>query len=1207
MSAYTTPIPLSGRGPTAKLVRQTGIPKSSKDDETKAIDIVAVHGLNPWESHTGRSFWLRDFIAKDIRGARVFTFDYDVKAVWLCEAPLEGIQGATRALLAQIAAIREEVPSKRPLVLICHGFGGFIVESCLNDAFTHFPTIFDCILGVIFLSTPQRTSPEVPWATLLKRCASDGLPLGWSQVELSSLGDLSWAESSVVALRDISEGFKAKAKATKKMKLLFCYEDVPTPPQQECSLNEYCAALGLRREKVELMVGCSHLSMASFLSRKDENYQRIISVIKKIRNSALKDTEPTSTLELSKSGRHKNVQEIQNHRDIEESQALNVHALSTLVVGQRNDSFQNTVTISHNTLKITPLSPVPMHASGARELSHGTQPGTMITLTQPAPAYGCTQDASRSSIPTCPTTPQLTQFGPSLMKIPRRPVGLPASKPMFVPHSASGQLGQEIQHSQYPLTNLAPITAPEPNSSAKSGKEPRKAHEAGPLGPAKPASSPGNAAPKLPVVHHLVGDKVTLSASPNSYRPQEKMHYPTAHGIPIGSSQHIAPQPSSTTYQYPPISHPLPTNHPMAHTTAAMPVQTKPPKKVAKPPKLHSDAPTTKPPKLPGMKSVSQQNLPQMIEPGIRPPPVLTTAGGRTIPKIQPALCSTAAQQSLRELQLQPSFTPPPKKPGIFRRLLSAGKVSQPAPTPTGSRVPSGLQVGLHQPHNTSNSPFRPPSLGASEVLPGSQGGAYQQSKPTKPPKPSKPSKPSKPVSMPSPGLTRLRGPGGHPGSQGGQYQQYKPPKPSRPTSLGVHGMYSGSQSVPYQPYKPPPKACLPPYGPLRPAQGPPMHGHSPHGHSGPGQHQQWDHGNQWGQDHGFYNGPDQTPSNITGNGLMMPILPVGPIILAEPTVPIEPTVPVEPTVAVETTVSIETAVSVEPIIPAEPTGPVKPVEPAEPTVPVEPTAPGAASILAAPGPVKPTGSSVPTGTAGATGLIEVTSPVKPADPVEPTGPPTGPLEATGLFTPTNPVQPAGPVKPIGPFEHTGPHEPTGGSFTCDGNPGQPWKPGYSHDLGHHPEGQNSQSGNIASGLTGLAIGAASAAILMSSTNHQEEEDESAQYTDQEDEDEGEEDTDQEEEDESAEDTDQEEEDEIAEDTDQEEEDEIAEDTDQEEEDESEEDTNQEEDEIEEDTDQEEGEIEEDTDQEEEDESEEASDQEEDAYSYDGDGDEYDS
>lgn len=66
------------------------------------------------------------------------------------------------------------------------------------------------------------------------RCASDGIPPGLTQVELPYVGDLGWAESSVVALHDISKGFKSKAKATKKMKLLFCYEDVPTPPQQEC-------------------------------------------------------------------------------------------------------------------------------------------------------------------------------------------------------------------------------------------------------------------------------------------------------------------------------------------------------------------------------------------------------------------------------------------------------------------------------------------------------------------------------------------------------------------------------------------------------------------------------------------------------------------------------------------------------------------------------------------------------------------------------------------------------------------------------------------------------------------------------------------------------------------------------------------------------------------------------------------------------------
>lgn len=129
MSTYNTPFALGGQDLAARLVRQTKAPKPDKHDETKAIDIIAVHGLAPWESDAGSSPWLRDFIAKDIRGARVFTFNYDVQKVWFCAAPLEKVQSVSRSLLLEIAAIREGVPATRPLVLICHGFGGFIVES----------------------------------------------------------------------------------------------------------------------------------------------------------------------------------------------------------------------------------------------------------------------------------------------------------------------------------------------------------------------------------------------------------------------------------------------------------------------------------------------------------------------------------------------------------------------------------------------------------------------------------------------------------------------------------------------------------------------------------------------------------------------------------------------------------------------------------------------------------------------------------------------------------------------------------------------------------------------------------------------------------------------------------------------------------------------------------------------------------------------
>lgn len=129
MFTCNAPVHLSGNDLTARLLCRTKPPKPDKHDEAKAIDIIAVHGLSPWETFGSSPFWLYDFIAKDIRGARVFTFNYDAQAVWLHGAPLKSIQDTARALLVEIAAVREEAPVTRPLVFICHGFGGFIVES----------------------------------------------------------------------------------------------------------------------------------------------------------------------------------------------------------------------------------------------------------------------------------------------------------------------------------------------------------------------------------------------------------------------------------------------------------------------------------------------------------------------------------------------------------------------------------------------------------------------------------------------------------------------------------------------------------------------------------------------------------------------------------------------------------------------------------------------------------------------------------------------------------------------------------------------------------------------------------------------------------------------------------------------------------------------------------------------------------------------
>lgn len=106
---------------------------------------------------------------------------------------------------------------------------------CLNEAFakkSSSPSVIDYTRGVIFLSTPQRTSPEVQWATLLTRCAIESMPPGLTPAESSDLEDLTWATRSENILHELSKGFNATV--TKKMKIFSFYEGVPMPAQYEC-------------------------------------------------------------------------------------------------------------------------------------------------------------------------------------------------------------------------------------------------------------------------------------------------------------------------------------------------------------------------------------------------------------------------------------------------------------------------------------------------------------------------------------------------------------------------------------------------------------------------------------------------------------------------------------------------------------------------------------------------------------------------------------------------------------------------------------------------------------------------------------------------------------------------------------------------------------------------------------------------------------
>jgi hypothetical protein len=121
----TTPIdPLrTGQGPTLdranNRIERYGLfplhpsvttPGDVDDQETNALDIVAVHGItgNAYDTwiHDNGNFWLRDLIPKDLPGVRVFSYGYPAEV--FCTLSTGTLNTFARSLLEGLKGVRRK-------------------------------------------------------------------------------------------------------------------------------------------------------------------------------------------------------------------------------------------------------------------------------------------------------------------------------------------------------------------------------------------------------------------------------------------------------------------------------------------------------------------------------------------------------------------------------------------------------------------------------------------------------------------------------------------------------------------------------------------------------------------------------------------------------------------------------------------------------------------------------------------------------------------------------------------------------------------------------------------------------------------------------------------------------------------------------------------------------------------------------------------
>lgn len=100
------------------------------------LSIIAAHGLdengtNAWIDLETGCFWLRDLLPCDIFEARVLVLDYKADAMsFFRSSSSDRILHYVQTLLEELNAEKEfDNCKQRPIIFLCHGLGGIIVEN----------------------------------------------------------------------------------------------------------------------------------------------------------------------------------------------------------------------------------------------------------------------------------------------------------------------------------------------------------------------------------------------------------------------------------------------------------------------------------------------------------------------------------------------------------------------------------------------------------------------------------------------------------------------------------------------------------------------------------------------------------------------------------------------------------------------------------------------------------------------------------------------------------------------------------------------------------------------------------------------------------------------------------------------------------------------------------------------------------------------
>ena len=255
--------------------------------------------------------WLRDLLPLDTSDARIMTWEYDSEYQTARHFTRMMMHSHPNSLLSALYSLRQDTKSNnRPIVFMCHSFGGLVVKEALVQASMaipkydkHLKTIRICTKGIIFFGTPHQSTQETSFGKaighLFSIAQSRGRPL-------SSLASRERPLTSLATVCDTLELQLGQFKSIcTDFSIYYCYERRPTRNphgddfvsiQQKAS---YCEAI-LKQiiSQASATMGSfttddphcveldkDHLNMVKYQSSKDPNYKLVLDLLCRLRKS----------------------------------------------------------------------------------------------------------------------------------------------------------------------------------------------------------------------------------------------------------------------------------------------------------------------------------------------------------------------------------------------------------------------------------------------------------------------------------------------------------------------------------------------------------------------------------------------------------------------------------------------------------------------------------------------------------------------------------------------------------------------------------------------------------------------------------------------------------------------------------------------------------------------------------------------------------